>query len=126
MIVIYIIIFAIVVEAITEIIVEAQITDPIRGFIKRKAYPDQPIESYSQNIVIFIDKLLSCGYCTSVWVSFVVASFHPPIIGIKCIDWILAVFLIHRLSNLYHVMYQLVMRGRVLTIDARIVQSEEE
>lgn len=90
-------IIIIAVEAVTEIIINGSIFDQIRAKIALNA-------QNSNNMVIgFINDLISCGYCFSVWVAALFAFFAPgDISGFLFADFIIKVFSIHRLSNIFH------------------------
>jgi hypothetical protein len=120
-------ILVIVVEAITEILVDAEITNGFRFSIKKWAYPiveegQKPVPPawYKTKLAY----LVTCGYCTSVWVAGAFAFFAPPTIlgywphrGERFIDWVIATAVLHRLSNWLHVLFMLVKKGRVKTHD---------
>jgi len=86
------IIFIIVVEAITELLSKSEIFRPFREFFfNRRKY----------KLFKFVHDLLDCGYCTSVWVSlFVVTVFIS--FSNTYLYVFLAVIVIHRLSNIFH------------------------
>lgn len=118
------ILFSVVVEAITEIIVAAKITDNFpRKFIKLRAHPlldeDEPPPpvTVGRKIFIFLDDLLSCGYCTSVWVAGIANLFMPQIFSPLLISWIATTMITHRMSNWLHILYSLVKNGRIKTYD---------
>ena len=76
------------IEALTEIIVASAIFAPIREVSTKYSY---------------LGELMHCGYCTSVWVSASVAWIAPLAIGPHfLINYALTVFILHRLSNLFH------------------------
>lgn len=50
----------------------------------------------------FVEELLSCGYCTSVWVAASVAWALPGTTGYWPIDIVLKTLALHRLSNFLH------------------------
>lgn len=112
-------IISVAVEAATEIMVSAEITNWVRDKLKRAAYnPDlPPINSTKQNLLVFLDKLFSCGYCFSVWVSFVFAFWAPTIVNNLFINWLLSSLILHRFSNWIHVFYELVRKGRQKAFD---------
>ncbi len=122
-------------EALTEIFVDAKITDGIRLFIKKRAFPAipvEPIESeqsvmisvpliipFQQKCWIFAANLSDCGYCVSVWVAGLLALFMPwtYVSKYNIINWLLAALVLHRLSNWLHILFMLVKKGRVRTYD---------
>ena len=111
-------------EAATEILVAAKITDGLRAFIFRLAFPaipdnypshKDPPRSYA--VARFVNDLLKCGYCTSVWVAMFFASFAPTVFDNVLVNWLVNFIAIHRLSNWFHVVYSLVSKGRIKTHD---------
>jgi hypothetical protein len=126
---------AIAVEAISEIITSSDLTFGFRSWLNRLAFPDVPhgvssldksnsaitrlislIEFIALRISAWFYKLISCGYCTSVWVAAGISIALPkPVEGI--LGWVLCVFVVHRASNLIHVIYELIKKGRVKTFD---------
>jgi hypothetical protein len=89
---------AIATEALTELLVKSTIFLPIRDFFDKK--------SRDNVIYEFLSNLLFCGYCTSVWVSFLLMIptflFTDFILINKFIDFLLFILVIHRLSNVFH------------------------
>lgn len=113
-------------EAVSEIIVESKFFFPFRTIIAKLAFPEVPhehdnsdttlrLKSYAQKISLFVHALVSCGYCVSVWV----ACFWTLYLGLPY--WFIMAFIIHRLSNWLHVLYELCRRGRVKTVDLKMV-----
>lgn len=83
------VVFSIVVEAITEILTAGKIFFGLRNWLQKKSN--------------FFGSMISCGYCLSVWVSMLVAVVYPfEITNIMIIDYILWVFILHRFSNIIH------------------------
>lgn len=80
------------VEAFTEILVESSILAKPREFLARHSG--------------LLGELVHCGYCTSVWVSAAVAWIVPMFIWAVVpnfwISYVIALFVLHRLSNLFH------------------------
>lgn len=77
------------VEAVTEIIVSSDIFLSFRNFVGQHSS--------------FFGQLIHCGYCASVWVSASVAWIPSTIVvGYPWLDYIVYVFVLHRLSNLFH------------------------
>lgn len=77
------------VEAITEIIVNGDIFQELRGWISRKSS--------------FFGMLISCGYCLSVWTAMLLAGSIPfKIVPFAVFDYVIKVFVLHRLSNVVH------------------------
>ncbi len=78
------------VEAMVEVIVNADITLKVRVFFS-KINPG------------FLGKLFSCGYCMSVWVAALVAWSLPGVLtDYVILDVIIKIFVVHRLSNVFH------------------------
>ena len=75
-------------EALTELIVTAEIFERPRSWLMRHS--------------TFFQALLSCGYCVSVWVAASVAWIMPEIITNVFLDCFLKIIVLHRLSNLLH------------------------
>lgn len=85
------------VEAITEIIVSSTIFFRVRNWIAKKSN--------------FLGELTNCGYCMSVWVSAPIGWALPGDIFLHAFpgsetamifDCILKVFILHRVSNVFH------------------------
>lgn len=121
-------VLAIVVEAITEIITSAKITDPFRAFLFKKAYPSVPEDWPTDKSPpigrvwwLWLNGLFSCGYCLSVWVAFPFCFCAPLWFSPILVNWVVMVFLIHRLSNWCHILFSLVKKGRVKTIDLEVL-----
>lgn len=118
-----IILLSIVVEAVTEILTSSELTEPPRRKWKEWAYPFDapPPDTYIQEFKVWVDKLISCGYCTSVWVAGFFGIWAPKLdLGNQIINWLMVTFVLHRLSTWFHVVYELVKKGRVKTYDLEI------
>jgi hypothetical protein len=77
------------VEAFTEIIVNGDIFQDLRGWISRKSP--------------FYGMLVTCGYCLSVWTSMLFAGSIPfKIVPYVVFDYIIKLLVLHRLSNVVH------------------------
>ncbi|MDP1712573.1 MAG: DUF1360 domain-containing protein [Candidatus Nanopelagicaceae bacterium] len=79
------------VEAVTEVLVSGEIFAMLRA----KLGPT------------FLGKLISCGYCLSVWVAATVFWVLPPILPVDSslllvFDGVVKLFVLHRVSNLFH------------------------
>ena len=80
----------IVVEAITEILVDSTLFAPLRDWLHKHEVP-------------FLSPIFSCGYCMSVWVSMAVClTISIETINIAVVDKTILVFLLHRSSNVFH------------------------
>ena len=115
---------SIVVEAVTEILTSSELTDPLRGKLKKWAYPidNPPIDTYFQKFKVWADKLVSCGYCSSVWVAGFFGIWAPKFnFGNQFINWLIIVFILHRLATWVHVVYELIKKGRVKTFDVELL-----
>ena len=117
------------VEAIVEIEVNSDLFAGIRDRIaKIKGLPGW-----------YLNGLFSCGYCLSVWVSAVIALFIPtkiipsagslfdmPTVIVGIANYLLIVFVLHRLSNIWHeVVYRWIERLPYI-ISIRSSSEEEE
>jgi hypothetical protein len=103
--------FAVLVESLTEIIVNAGPLEGFRGFVARRG----------RICGIDFAELITCGYCCSVWVAFFFAWFLPsfifsgaafwdltnikPIVLFtdKYLYWALNWIVLHRLANMIHI-----------------------
>jgi hypothetical protein len=118
-----VLLLAIIVERSTELITSSEISNMIfknrlKSYLFDPSAP--PYDSLLRRFLLFFDKVTSCGYCCSVWVAFVVTIFSPVYFDVLIFD----VVLLHGLSNLYHVLYELLRRGRINTYDVDLkVQS---
>lgn len=77
-------------EATTNIITKSPIFEPLRGWIFKKR---------EKKLFGFVNNLLDCPYCTSVWVAMLLFCLHGLI---PFFSIILTVLAIHRLSNIVH------------------------
>jgi len=121
-------------EAVTEIIVASEF--PLFLWIRTRlsfiAVPDTPRNNFRHHAVVAIYKLLTCGYCFSVWTAGFFALFAPKVFDHAFLNWMCATFLLHRLANWLHVFYELVRKGRVkshdheISLKVQIIESEEE
>lgn len=75
-------------EALVELITTASIFDVTRARIMASSH--------------FFEELLSCGYCTSVWVAAAFAWALPGTLGYWWLDVILKTLALHRASNVFH------------------------
>lgn len=102
-------IFAIILtEAITEIVTKSVIFSPIREFFFNRR---------KNALFNWIHELLDCGYCTSVWVGWLLAIlfFNEKMLIDRYIDWIFIGLFLHRLSNLLHNIFDKVYEGNEIT-----------
>ena len=111
------------VEAVTEILTSSELTDPLRKKWKELTYSldEPPFNTCSQKFKVWFDKLISCGYCTSVWVAGFFGIWAPKLdLGGPVINWLIITFVLHRFSTWFHVGYELIRKGRVRTFDLEI------
>ena len=80
----------IVVEAISEIITKSDLFSPLQNWAKKRD--------------TLVKKLFSCAYCLSVWISFIVCLFFTE----HRYPLILEIFIVHRLSNYWHHLYEFI------------------
>jgi hypothetical protein len=89
---IFIIKATIIAEALTELLSKSEIFSPIREFFFNRR---------KNKFLGFINSLLDCPYCTSVWMGFfVVVSmflFNNTFTDIICVS-----IIVHRFSNIFH------------------------
>lgn len=84
-------------EAVTELITKADMFEPVRQKLFNK------IEE--GNIFEWINLLMGCGYCSSVWVGWFMALilFHNDVfVFSKYVDWFFIGLILHRFSNILH------------------------
>ena len=97
--IIYWLLATIAVEAIVEIVIASELFSPLHFWLFKK--------SENNRVIGFVNKLMSCGYCFSVWVAAGVAWMLPGSpSGIAVVDTILKIFVLHRLSNLIHELFK--------------------
>lgn len=139
----WLIFLAVAVEALTEILVDAKITQNLRDWIFKRGNPyphnyrryrrlakraRHCLRLHWRRLIrttplwSFINAIFKCGYCMSVWVAMPFACFGPNWFGFWFfpLNWGINVLLLHRLSNWVHVVFMLVKKGRVRTIDLEI------
>jgi len=142
-----IVLITLAVERVTEVIVDSYITNPIRGWlydmqidmslgrsksktikIIKRAFCSKCCSlclyrllnnDFSYNLLCYISqsvhKLFTCGFCMSFWVS---------LLFIQCFmktdhNFIL-VFVIMGLSNFWHIVYKIIEKGRVYSVDHNV------
>jgi len=117
-------------EAVTEIIVASEF--PIFYWFRKwwatYTFPQGPPKvGFWQHIRVAVYKLFTCGYCFSVWTAAFFAIWTPfDYFDYKCINWIVSLFCIHRLSNWSHILFEIVKRGRVKSYDLTVNIQEIE
>tara|TARA_R110000751_G_scaffold6623_4_gene28181 strand:+ start:1887 stop:2351 length:465 start_codon:yes stop_codon:yes gene_type:complete len=131
---------ALAVEATSEIITSSDLTFGFRSWLKKIVYPEVPNENlngFGRYVIAWFEKLISCGYCTSVWVaaflSLALPTIYSDITGLgyagsepieQACGYMISVFVMHRLSNWIHVLFELVKKGRVKTFDIMYQNNE--
>ena len=122
------VLLTITVEAITEILTSSTLINPLQTRWRIWVYPldGPPPNNILHNLGVFIDRLWNCGYCASVWVAGFFAIFAPIIFQDKLVNWVIMTFTLHRLANWLHVVYELVRRGRVNSLDIMLKITENE
>lgn len=105
---------AFIVERTVEILVDSKIFAPLRSYIARRAIPDLDNSGSPSTFWWFVHSLSSCGYCLSVWVgAFYALFFNIKLVDFSIINWFCNAILLHGLSNLIHIIYMIIYRGRV-------------
>lgn len=125
---VHLLLLVIAVEALTEILVDAEITKGFRRWLFLKAAPEVPEDHPADKdppigpwIFRFANDLFKCGYCASVWVAMPAALLSPvQLSGYWLVNWLVSLLIIHRLSNLFHIGLMFVKKGRVKTYDMEI------
>ncbi len=122
------IVAAIATEAFTEIVTTAKITDGRRAAVKRAALSRAALTDAYSTVIKFVDAVLSCSYCCSVWVAvpfaFVPAVSWPFKFLLWPIGFVIVVMAVHRLSNFFHGFVSLATKGRVRVHDLAISRLE--
>lgn len=95
-------------EAVTNILTKSELFHPVRAFF---------FEHRKNRIFNFIHDVLDCGYCTSVWIGALTALYL--LVDIKLLDFVVLVFVIHRLSNITHMIIDRIDRTRDLSLFER-------
>jgi hypothetical protein len=126
---------AIATEAISEIITTSAFFFEMRAWFAKKANPAGDDDPEPAWYWVIIAKLVTCGYCMSVWVagllsalgghSMIEVSYPADVFGLlsRLTTWAIMTFVIHRLSNWLHVGYSLFFKGRVHTHDINLAVS---
>ena len=115
-------------ERSAEVIVDSEFFAPFRAWLARNSIVnlDDPTgpryPKWCRRIFLFLSKLTSCGWCTSMWTSILFAwclpggYFHIAA-GDNIFIKILALF---GLANAWHAIFRLIHRGRVTAIDLTV------
>lgn len=107
------------VERITEVIHAGEIFSPLRLWLGAQAFKN-PIKP--SKFWVWIQKLLTCAYCLSHWVAALLVwvlpgnYFELELLNNAFVKWMALV----GVANLYHAAFNLVHRGRVLTVDMEL------
>lgn len=109
-------------ERATELIVESKIFEPIRLRVKRWVYHNDapPPDTFFQHLKVMLDYLLHCGYCVSVWMGGLFALFTERYFEPVYLNWFISALFLHGMSNIYHVVYELIRKGRIKTHDVML------
>ena len=84
----------IVIEAVTEILVDSKLFFGLRNYL---------LQAPQKGLKGFLGKLLSCGYCTSVWITIPFAFLiGGTIVNIPGADQFCKWMILHRASNVLH------------------------
>lgn len=123
----------IVVEAVTEILADSKFFNWFRAWLYPKNFNINTVSCFINNIRLYLFALFNCGYCLSVWVSALVAYMALGIYRLDNFDglpdwikWLGVTFILHRLSNWLHVVYEYVRKGRIVTVDVTHRQDSVE
>ena len=109
------------IERTTEIINDSKFFFPLKQWLGRVALDENTPRTISKLLFAFIHSIVSCSWCLSVWVSMFFCWFLPG--GYFClvaphnilVKWLALV----GASNLWHAIFRLIFRGRVITVDIK-------
>lgn len=110
-------------ERTTEIIHESKFFFPLRNLVAQAALREGLTGTLwlLQLPCKFVHAVISCAWCLSVWISLFFALFLPGEYFLRMpsdnimIKWLALV----GFANLWHAIFRLIFRGRVITIDIR-------
>lgn len=105
----------IVVERITEILVDSKIFEPVREIIFKR----------QGQIAKFTTEVLKCGYCCSVWVAGLIALLVDLEVAAGITGWLIHTFLLHGVSNFWHVLYMNTWRTKVQYHNITLIRENE-
>ena len=94
-------------EAITEILAKADIFEPLRQRVFNRIKEG--------NFFEWLDGLIGCGYCISVWVGLFISLlffYGDNLLISKYIDWFFIGLFLHRTSNVWHFIIDWLSRSR--------------
>ena len=97
-------------EALVELITTASIFDVPRAKLMAKSP--------------FLEELLACGYCTSVWIAAAFAWALPGTLGYWWLDILIKTLALHRASNIFHELRGLIQGG--IQINHLVHRAEQE
>lgn len=83
-------------EAMTQLTCKAEIFNRLRDWIK--------------SLSPFTNELLSCPYCVSVWVAAFTVLLY---IGYEFAWWFILLLVIHRISNVVHDMFSIILNYKI-------------
>lgn len=132
--VVWLVLLGLAVEAATELIVDSDFFLGFRDKIFKLANPmafgfeiptPGTLRHLPHSLWVFVNKVIKCGYCTSVWFAFAAAIFVPQFIHLWnwidwLVNWLIYSLVIHRLSNWMHISFMRLKKGRVQTLDVEI------
>lgn len=91
-------------EALTEILKEAVVLEPLRSPLRN--WGKKEVEEGEEEEPTYIGMFLDCGYCMSVWVGWGVAFLFRLEVGLAVEWWwlecLIAGLIVHRISNIWH------------------------
>ena len=81
-------------ETITEVLVKSELLLPVRQYLFEKGKP----------VLTFLHNILDCGYCTSVWMGWLMALLFLNGLSVLhwSVDWFFLGLVLHRSSNALH------------------------
>lgn len=121
-------------ERVTEIIRDSKLFAPFRNFLALLALTTWPSNKKYQVLrrilsypTGFLNAIVSCSWCLSVWVCLFFVWFVPGgYFSVNVFDNVLVKwFALCRLANFFHDLFNIVYRGRVRSIELSIKISEE-
>lgn len=120
------VLLAVVVEAITEVLVASKLFAPVRTIVATAALP--VVDGVKRHLIrymplAFLNAIFGCGYCMSVWVAAAAAiSVRIPLPLETCCfgAFIVNTMVLHRLANFLHIVVMIVYKGRVATHDYKV------
>jgi len=130
---IQIVIVGLIVERLTEIIVDSKIAEPFRKAISKWASVDprfiDPEKPLPKSVVFkeYMSYFVKCGYCMSVWVAAAFSMLFPVLIYqsesaylAMLVNFICSTLLYHGLANWIHVLFKRTQVGKVDVKDLKV------